>query len=681
MQPPIATINPKEIYKHGDTRIDNYFWMRDKANAEVIKYLEAENDYTQAIMKPAESLREILYQEILGRLKETDSSVPEQIDDYFYYSRTEQGKAYSIYCRKKGSMESAEEILLDPNVLTSDKKYISLGVFAVSHDHRFLAYSLDTDGSEGFTVYIKNLEDGTLLPDVIPNTSYSLEWAQDNQTFFYTVLNEAWRSYRVFRHRLGSDYRQDVEVYHEQDDAFYVGLSTTKSKQYIILTAHSKTTTEEYFLPADAPAEKFRLIQARRPQVKYSVEHHGNKFYIVTNDNAKNFKLMSSPVSDPCKHNWQEVIAHRDDVRLYDIDVFAHHLVVYERKNGLKAIRIIALTSNDTHYVEFAEPVYTYSTARNTDFNSKVLRFHYSSLTTSTLVFDYDMDSRTRVLRKQYEVRGGYDPADYQAERIFAKAADGTKIPISLVYRKPLDKNGKRPLCLLGYGSYGICTEPGFSSSRLSLLDRGFICAIAHIRGGEEMGRAWYEQGKLLNKKNTFRDFIACAEHLISEKYTRKEKLVITGRSAGGLLIGAVLNMRPDLFRIAIAGVPFVDALTTMSDSSLPLTVSEYEEWGNPNHQHDYDYIKSYSPYDNVTAQNYPNILVTAGINDPRVGYWEPAKWVAKLRSLKKDKNLLLLKTHMGAGHHGFSGRYEELRDIAFEYAFILHIMQIKRYM
>lgn len=681
MQPPIAQIKPKEIRMHDDTRVDNYFWMREKSDPQVIQYIEAENDFTQAMMKPTDSLRETIYQEILGRIKETDSSVPEQIDDYFYYTRTEQGKAYSIYCRKKGSMENQEQVLLDQNELAAGRKYLSLGVFAVSHDHRLLAYSLDTDGSEGFTVQVKNLESGELLPDSIPNTSYSLEWAADNATFFYSVLNEARRSYQIFRHRVGTDYHQDTLVYYEKDDAFYVGLYTTKSKEYIILTTHSKTTAEEYFLRADRPEEPFRIIQPRQHDVKYSVEHHGEKFFVVTNDNAKNFKLMETMVACPGKDNWKEVIAHREDVRLYDIDVFARHLVVYERKNGLKAIRVIRLSNWESHDIEFSEPVYTCNAAHNPNFHSNLLRFHYSSLTNPLSVFDYDMDLRARVLKKQYDVVGGYDAADYQSERIFAKAQDGTMVPISLVYRKPLDKNSKRPLYLIGYGSYGICSEPSFSSSRLSLLDRGFIYAIAHIRGSEDMGRSWYEQGKLLNKKNTFTDFIACAEHLINEKYTRKEKLVIAGRSAGGLLMGAVANMRPDLFRVVVAGVPFVDVLNTMLDSSLPLTVGEYEEWGDPQDKVFYDYIKSYSPYDNISAQNYPNMLVTAGLNDPRVGYWEPTKWVARLRAMKKDNNLLLLKTHMGAGHRGYSGRYDELKDIAFEFTFILHILQIKRYM
>jgi oligopeptidase B len=678
LAPPVAKIIPKVDTLQGEIRIDNYFWLRNRDNPEVMKYLEAENKYAQEIMKPMEKLQEKLYSELLSRIKETDLTVPEKIDDYHYYTRTEEGKQYQIYCRKKGTLNAPEEVLLDLNELSVGHSYLALGIYKVSPNHQLLAYSLDTNGSEAFNLYFKNLESGKLLKDEIPNTYYSVEWANDNQTLFYTVLDEAKRPYQLYRHKLGTDSKDDLLIYQEKDQAYELYLSKTKSKKYLLMSLESETTTEVWYADADNPEEGFKTFQPRQHEVEYRLDHHFDKFYILTNEGAKNFKLMEAPLSNPSRMNWKEVLPHRDSVKIVDIEVFKNHLVIYEREKGLKKIRITNLTSNQVHYVPFLETVYTFWAERNPDFNTNLLRFNYTSLINPKSVFDYNMDTQIRELKKQDEVLGGYDLFLYQSERVFAKTLDGILVPISLIYKKGMNKNAKNPLLLYGYGAYGISSEPYFSSNRLSLLDRGFIYAIAHIRGGGEMGRYWYDQGKLLNKKNTFTDFVACAERLIAEKYTSSQKLVISGASAGGLLMGAVNNMRPDLFKAVIANVPFVDLINTIMDPSIPLTVIEYEEWGNPNNPQYYEYMRSYSPYDNIGAKNYPNLLVTAGLNDPRVAYWEPAKWTAKLRALKTDENLLLLKTNMGAGHGGASGRYDELKDVAFEYAFILYLLGIE---
>ncbi|MDH4223221.1 MAG: S9 family peptidase, partial [candidate division Zixibacteria bacterium] len=549
----------------------------------------------------------------------------------------------------------------------------------ISPNHQLLAYSVDTSGAENYTVYVKNLNSGKLLEDIIPNASDLMEWGNDNMTLFYSTLDEIKRPYKLYRHKLGTNSSDDSLLYHEKDEAYYLNLSKSKSKAYIFMSLESITTTEVHFLDAENPSGDFKIIHPRQYEMEYSVEHHGNKFYILTNDNAKNFKLMETSVENPSRENWVEIIPHRDSVKIDRIEPFKNHLVIYERENGLKKIRIADLSTGVVHNVEFLEPVYTLWKAENPDFNTNILRFTYTSLLTPESVFDYNMDNRTRELKKQSEVLGGYDPSLYQSERIFARAKDGTAVPISLVFKKGITKEGNNPLLLDGYGSYGISSEPYFSSNRLSLLNRGFIYAIAHVRGGGEMGRYWYEDGKLLKKRNTFTDFIACAEYLIAEKYTSSDKLVATGGSAGGLLMGAITNMRPDLFKIVIAEVPFVDVVNTMMDPTIPLTVTEYEEWGNPHNKEYYDYIRSYSPYDNVETRDYPNLLISAGLNDPRVAYWEPAKWTAKLRALKTDTNLLLLKTNMGAGHGGASGRYDYLKEIAFEYAFIFKVLGIGR--
>ena len=684
MDAPVAKIVPHTETVHGDERTDNYFWLRKRGNAEVIAYLEAENAYTKSVMQPTEALREKLYAELVGRIKETDSEVPTRIDDYEYYSRTEEGKQYRIHCRKRaaegaaGADEAEEEILLDENTEAEGEKYYRLGAFEVSPDHRLLAVSADTDGSETYTLRVKDLTTGEWREDEIPNTYSGVEWANDNRTFFYNTLDEAKRPYKLFRHLLGDDPASDAVVFHELDDAFHLSLGKTRSKKYLLLELKSNVTSEIHYLDADRPGRDFRVIEPRRQEVEYEVHHGRDRFFIRTNDRAKNFRLMEAPVSDPSRKRWKEVIPHDDDVLIEAVSVFQNHLAVWTRAGGLEHIQIRDLHSGRTHEVEFEEPVYSIGRAWNPEFRASTLRFVYNSLTTSRSVFDYDMDVKTRELKKRYEVLGGYDPADYAAERIFASAEDGVQVPISLVYRKGFAKDGSNPLFLYGYGSYGHTIDPNFSSTRISLLDRGFAYAIAHVRGGEDLGRRWYDQGKLLHKRNTFTDFIAAAEHLVEQKFAHPERVVIQGGSAGGLLMGAVLNMRPDLFHAAIAAVPFVDVVNTMLDASIPLTVTEYEEWGNPNDKKFYDYILSYSPYDNVERKDYPHLLVTAGLNDPRVQYWEPAKWTAKLRAFKTDTNRLLLKTKMGAGHGGPSGRYERLRERAFEYAFLLDVLGIK---
>ncbi len=673
--PPCAEKRPHTITVHGDTRVDDYYWLSDKSDPHVIAYLEAENAYMKAVMRHTEALQQRLFKEMKGRIKETDLSVPVKDGPYYYYRRTFEGKQYWTFCRKKGSLDAEEEVILDANDLAAGHDYFSVGVAEVSPDHRLLAYSIDTKGDEVYTLRVKDLTTGKLLPDEIPNTYYDVEWANDNRTLFYNVLDEAKRPHRLYRHRLGEPAAADVLVYEEPDDRFHLGLSKTRSRKYLLLELESQITSEVHVLDADAPEGPFRIIEPRRQKVEYEACHHGDSFYIVTNDEAVNFKLVRAPVESPGRANWTEVIPHRADVKLDAVDAFKDHLVIYEREAGLKTMRIRRLSDGTEHRVEFPEPVYTFLDDENPEFDSHVIRFHYTSLITPRSVYDYDMDERTRELMKRDEVLGGFDPAQYESRRIFASASDGTKIPISMVYRRSVDPQADNPLLLYGYGSYDASMEPFFSSTRVSLLDRGMIFAIAHVRGGGELGRPWYEAGKLLHKKNTFTDFIACAEHLIGEGYTSPQRLVIQGGSAGGLLMGAVTNLRPDLFKAVVAQVPFVDVLTTMLDESIPLTVVEYEEWGNPNEKPYYDYMTSYSPVDNVAAKAYPNILITAGLNDPRVGYWEPAKWAAKLRALKTDDNRLLLKTNMDSGHGGESGRYDKLKEVAFEFAFIIETL------
>jgi oligopeptidase B len=676
VQPPVAKIVPKPMTVHGDTRVDNYFWLRDRNDPDTIKYLEDENRYTEAVMKHTDRLQSKLYSELLGRIKQTDLSVPVKRDNYFYYSRTEEGKQYPIFCRKKESLEAPEEVLLDGNLMAAGKKYFRVGNFINSPNHRLLAYSVDFEGDEAYTIHVKDLATGKLLPDQIPNTYYTLEWGNDNATFFYTVLDSAKRPFKVFRHTLGA--KKDALVYHEPDERFTVELAKTSSRTYILINITSSVTSEVRYVSADRPKGKFEVLLPRVQETEYDVTHHGDSFFIRTNDNAKTFRVVEAPVKDPSKPNWKEILPKRDGVTVEGVIAFQDYLVVEERDRGVSKIRIQSFSTGQTHYIDFPEPVYTAGLGDNAEYNTKLLRFNYTSLVTPNSVFDYNMDTHERELKKRQEVLGGYDPSKYQSERIYATAADGIKVPISLVYKKGLLRNGQAPMLLYAYGSYGISTDPTFASDRLSLLDRGFVYAIAHIRGGADLGKPWHEDGRMLKKKNTFTDFIASAEYLIAEKYTSADRLAILGGSAGGLLMGAVTNLRPDLFAVVVAMVPFVDALNTGLDATLPLTVGEYEEWGNPNDKQYYDYIKSYAPYDNVGTKQYPNLLVTAGLNDPRVSYWEPAKWTAKLRAAKQDHHLLLLKTNMGSGHFGSSGRYEHLKETAFNYAFILNALGIE---
>jgi len=654
---------------------DPYTWLREKDNPEVFEFLNAENRRTEAVMQSTAALQEKLYQEIVGRVKETDLSVPVWHGGYFYYTRTGKGRQYTIYCRKRGSLDAAEEVLLDANELAEGHSYFRIGVYQPSPNHQLLAYSTDVEGDEVYTVRIKDLATCQLLPDCLPGAGAALEWANDNRTFFYTTLDPAKRPDKVYRYRLGGD--ASTLIFHEPDQRFHVELAKSKSQDYVFIDVNSQVTSEYRYLSAAEPAGEFRVLLPRRQEVEYSVAHHGTCFYIRINDAGKNFRLVKVPVAEPVEGNFLEVCAHRDAVYLEAVDAFRDHLVLLEREHGLRGISIEHLGTGEQHRVSFDEPVYTVGLGANPEFDTSQLRFTYTSLVMPPSVFDYDMDRRTRELKKRTEVLGGYDPADYVSERRFATAPDGARVPISLVYKSGLVRDGQAPALLYGYGAYGHSSDPVFASDRLSLLDRGFVYAIAHIRGGSEMGRPWYEDGKLLRKKNSFTDFIACAGFLIDERYSSPQRLAILGGSAGGLLIGAVLNLRPDLFHAAVAKVPFVDVLNTMLDASLPLTVTEYEEWGNPAEAGFYEYIRGYSPYDNVEPKPYPNLLITAGLNDPRVSYWEPAKWFARLRATKQGDRLLLLKTNMGAGHFGASGRYERFRETAFDYAFILKTMGI----
>ncbi|MEO8130933.1 MAG: S9 family peptidase [Bryobacteraceae bacterium] len=666
MESPIAKKVSHVVTIHGDRRVDDYFWMREKTNAEVIAYLESENEYTEAVMADTKPLQEALYNEILARIEETDMAVPARRGPYLYYTRTEEGKQYTIHCRKPVASET-EEVLLDENELARGEKYFRLEAIRPSASHNLLAYSVDTEGDEDYTIFVKDLGAGTTLPDRISGSQGAIVWANDNRTFYYATLDAAKRPEKVWRHTLGTPHAPDELVFHETDERFFVSIHKTRSGRFILIDIHSKDTTEVHYAEADRPDGVFQVIDPRRKEHEYHVQDQGEYFFIRTNDGAKNFRLMRAPVANPARENWNEVIAHRPHVKLEGIDAFQDFLALYERENGLLRIRVSE--SGGSHDVTFDEPAYSVAPLDNFEYDSQTLRFRYTSLVTPSSVFDYDMRTRTRELRKQERVLGGYDPSQYQSERIFATAGDGTQVPISLVYRKGT-KNA--PLLLYGYGSYGINMEAAFVSSRLSLLDRGFIYAIANIRGGAELGEPWHDQGKMMEKRNTFTDFLAAAEHLIANGYTTSARLAIMGGSAGGLLMGAVLNMRPDLFAAAIAKVPFVDVLNTMLDASLPLTVTEYDEWGDPNQEAAYRYMKSYSPYDNVERRAYPNLLITAGLNDPRVQYWEPAKWAAKLRAVKSDSNTLLLKTNMGSGHFGASGRYERIKETAFDYAFLL---------
>jgi len=679
VKPPVAEKIPKELTIHEHTRVDNYYWLNERENPKVIDYLKAENEYKEAVMKHTEEFQETLFNEIVGRIKKTDMSVPYKESGYYRYSRYVEGNEYPIYCRKKGSLEADEEILLNVNEMAEGYDYYSVAGYSVSSNNNLIAFGVDTVSRRKYTIYFKNLTTEEMFLDKIPNTTGRAVWANDNKTVFYSIKDKTLRSYKILKHVLGTDVSSDKEVYHEKDVTFSTYIYKTKSKKYLIIGCGSTLSSEYRFLDASEPDGKFKIIQTRERDLEYSVDHFKNKFYIRTNYKAKNFRLMETSVCKTTKENWKEVIPHREDVLLQGYEIFKDFLVVNERKKGLPNIRIIRWDKKGEHYLNFGEETYSARISTNPEFDTDLLRYSYTSLTTPGSVFDYNMNTREKKLLKQQEVLGDFDSANYFAERLYATAKDGTKVPISLVYRKGLEKNGDSPLLLYGYGSYGASMNAGFRSDRLSLLDRGFVYAIAHIRGGQEMGRYWYEEGKLLKKKNTFTDFIACAEHLIAEKFTNSNKLFAIGGSAGGLLMGAIANMQPDLFKGIIAAVPWVDVVTTMLDDSIPLTTAEYDEWGNPNDKEYYDYMLSYSPYDNVEAKDYPAMLATTGLHDSQVQYFEPAKWVAKLRDLKTDNNILLLHTNMEAGHGGVSGRFRRYRETAMEYAFMLDLIGINK--
>jgi oligopeptidase B len=669
-QPPMAEIKPKETKIHGETLVDNYFWLRDKANPQVMEHLKAEDAFAQAYMKPTEALQEKLYKEMLSHIKQTDANVPYRRDGYFYYTRTEEGKQYPIFCRKKDSLEAKEEIVLDQNELAKGQKFMSVGAFNPSDDGNLLAFTTDNTGYRQYTLQIKNLQTGELYPEKIERVD-NVAWATDNKTMFYVTEDAVTkRSDKFFRHVLGTD-KSDL-IYEEKDELFDIGTGRTRDKAVIIVQASSKTSSEVRYLPANNPAAELKIIAPRQAGHEYDIDHRGDLFYIRTNKGAKNFRVVTAPAADPSEKNWKEFVAHRPAVKVEDVSLFSDHAVLSEWENGLQQLEIVDFKTNKRHRIEFPEPVYAAGLGANAEFNTTTLRYSYQSMVTPSSVFDYDMNARKATLMKQNEVPGGFDKANYKSERVFATAADGTKIPMSMVYRRGTKMDGSAPLLLYGYGSYGISISPTFSSSRLALLDRGVIYVIAHIRGGGELGEEWREQGRMMKKITTFTDFIACAEHLVKDKYTAKDRLVIQGGSAGGLLVGAVSNMRPDLFKAVIAQVPFVDVVNTMLDASLPLTTSEYIEWGNPNEKPAYDYIKQYSPYDNIKKANYPTMLVKVSYNDSQVPYWEGAKFVARLRTMKTDNNPLLLKVNFGAGHGGSSGRYDALKEVAFDYAFML---------
>lgn len=677
LSPPVAkTIAHVDTFHH-EAWNDNYHWIREQNDPEVIAYLNEENKYTDAMLQPQQPLRDKLYKEMLARIKETDMSVPYKLDSFYYYSRTEEGKDYSIQCRKKNNMNAPEEIILDENEDAKKFSYYELGEFEPSPDHRFLAYSVDTSGGVNYNFYFKDMQTGEYLPEMIRNSG-SLIWANDNKTIFYTINDEANRAYRVYRHELGSDLKNDALVYEESDEEFSLGVNKSKSKEFIFIDCRSTLSSEVWYLNANKPTGKFQVITPREENHEYSVDQYKEKFYIVTNWSAKNFRLMATPITKTTKVNWKEIIPPREKILLMDVEIFNDYLVVQEREEGLLKIRTIRWADKKENYLKFPETVYSAYVGFNPDFNTSQLRYSYNSFTTPYTVYEYDMSSQKQTLLKQQEVMVGFKAEDYQSERIYAKAQDGIMVPVSLVYKKGFQKNGNNPCLLYSYGAYGSSSDVYFSSENLSLLDRGFVYAIAHIRGGEEMGRQWYEDGKLLHKKNTFTDFIAAAEKLVEDKYTTKDKLVITGMSAGGLLMSAVLNIRPDLFKAAVVEVPFTDVINTMMDASIPLTTLEYDEWGNPNEKEYFDYMKSYSPYDNVKAQNYPSILVRTSLNDAQVRYFEPTKWVAKLRSLKTDTNPLVLRIDMTSGHGGPSGRYTEIKELAYHYAFMLWELGIK---
>ena len=686
MPAPIAIKKPQLLEIHGHQRQDPYYWMNDRENQEVIDYLNAENAYLTEVMKPTEELQNQLFEEMKGRIKEQDESVPYFKSGYFWYTRYEKGSEYPIFCRKLGSLEALEEIILDVNTLAIGKSYFQVAQAATSTNQKILAFAADEVGRRIYTIHFKNLETREILKDQIPEVTGNFVWAADQASIFYSKQDpETLRSFQIYKHLLGSPSSTDQLIYEELDEEFSCVVHKTKSEKFILIHSESTISSEIRFVPADQPSAPLQMLQARIPHLEYAADHFGDYFYIRTNDRAQNFKLVKAPLANPSKENWIEVIPHRPETLFEDFDLFSKFLVTQERSNGLTQIHIQPWEAEgeaEGHSLAFEDETYTAYVGTNPEFDTNLLRFVYNSLVSPSSVYDYDMVTRQKTLLKQQEVVGGHEPSDYHSERIWAKAADGVLVPISLVYQKStFSKSGKNPVLLYAYGSYGYSMDAYFSSNRLSLLQRGFVFAIAHIRGGEDLGRAWYEDGKLLKKKNTFTDFIACAEHLVQQEYTSPAHLYAMGGSAGGLLMGAVINMRPDIFNGVIANVPFVDVVTTMLDESIPLTTGEFQEWGNPKEKEFYEYMLSYSPYDNVMAQNYPHLLVTSGLHDSQVQYWEPTKWVAKLRDQKTDPHTLLLFTNMEAGHGGASGRFNPLKEIALEYAFLLMLEEkIKKY-
>ncbi|WP_225035790.1 S9 family peptidase [Winogradskyella sp. SM1960] len=676
LNPPIAKKIPHQLEMHGDIRVDNYFWMKDREHPEVIDYLKAENEYCDSEMAHTKGFQKDLFEEMKARIKEDDSSVPYKYNGYWYITKFEKGKDYPIYTRKKDSLDNPEELLFDCNEMAEGESYFKLAGISISPDNKLVSYGIDNTGRRNYTIHVKNLETNEVAVDRVLNTTGSSSWANDNETLFYTKKDEVTlRAFQIYKHRLG-DNSKDELVFEEGDDTFGVAVYKSKSRKYLIIACYSTLTNEYHILNADNPEGRFKVFQPRIRGLEYSISHYDSHFYILTNkDKATNFKLMKTPETETGLENWSEVIAHRNDVLVEGIDIFKDYLVVSERKNGLNEIRVKRWDGSEDYYLPFDNETYTCFTSINVEFDTETLRYGYNALTTPTSVIDFNMRTKTKTVLKEQDVLGGkFKKENYTSERIWATAEDGTKIPMSVVYKKGIKKDGTNPLLQYAYGSYGSTVDPYFSTIRLSLLDRGFIYVITHIRGGEYLGRDWYENGKLLHKKNTFSDFIACSVHLIKERYTSSQHLYAMGGSAGGLLMGAIINNAPELYNGIIAAVPFVDVITTMLDDSIPLTTGEYDEWGNPNDKLYYDYIKSYSPYDNVEAKDYPNMLITTGLHDSQVQYWEPAKWVAKLREMKTDSNKLYLKTNMDAGHGGASGRFESLKEDAEEFAFLLDL-------
>ncbi len=682
---PVAEKKPKDVGMHSDVRIDNYYWMNDyfkkgPDSNKVVDYLKAENTYLETIMSGTKSLQASLFTEMKSRIKEKDETPPVFHNGYYYYTRLEEGQQYFVYCRKKGSLSAKEEVLADVNKMAEGYDYYSAIGFSVSPDNKLMAFGVDTVSRRQYALYVKNLETGVIYKDLMWPTTGNAVWANDNKTLFYTETNRTTLlTEKIKKHTLGANPQEDAVVYHERDNSNYIGVFKTRSEKFIFIRSGATLSTEYRYLNADQPGKAFTVFQPRQKEVLYDVDHQDDKFLIVTNWQAKNFRLLETPLTKTTRENWQEVIPHRADVLLASIDAFKDNLVITERKNGLLQLRIKNTKNKQEYYIDFDEPAYAAFVEENPEYNTAILRYTYTSLTTPRSTYDYNMQTKARKLVKQLEVLGGYKSADYVTERVYATAQDGTKIPISIVYKKGFKKDGTQPLLLYSYGSYGISTEPTFNSTRLSLLNRGFAYAIAHIRGGQEMGRQWYEDGKMMKKKNTFTDFIGCAEFLIKQKYTSNQHLYAQGGSAGGLLMGAIVNLRPDLWRGVVAQVPFVDVVTTMLDESIPLTTNEFDEWGNPKNKDSYLYMKSYSPYDNVEKKAYPNLLVTTGLHDSQVQYFEPSKWVAKLREYKTDKNLLLLHTNMAYGHGGASGRFDYLKDVALAYAFMFSLEGITK--